>query len=155
MKNLFVLKNLPALGLICLTLSLSACSTKIAGGYVGELRLEGIIDRVVDGVKYGSDEHWTQSSRNAFALVKDEGGKRSVEFSDTDLTTNCRLVEGEPPETCKIDVKGATKYLRVSSVHFTSASALGEGGAMISFEGLTEDGKVITGLFSGTPYEKK
>ena len=149
MKNLFVI------GLLCLSLVFSvSCSRKISGGYTGKARISGLLEKVIDGVKYDGNESWEQTDDTAFALVKDDGGTRSVEFSDMSFMENCKLTEGVLGQTCEIDIKGTTEKLTVDYVSFTDASAVGEDGVMISFQGLTSQSNVfVTMLFSGVPYE--
>lgn len=151
MKNLFVI------GLLCLAVVFSiSCSRKISGGYTGKARISGLLEKVIDGVKYGGKESWEQTDETVFALVKDDGGKRTVEFTDTSLMENCRLVEGVLGQICEIDIKGKTEKLKIDNVSFTDASSVGENGVMISFQGLTSQSDIfVTMLFSGVPYEKK
>ncbi len=42
-----------------LMLSLTGCSSKVTGSFSGKVRASGLIDNVIDGVKYSDKKSWS------------------------------------------------------------------------------------------------
>lgn len=141
-----------AMGL--LMLSLAACSSKIAGPFSGKVRASGLIDNVIDGVKYSDKKSWSEEDSTAIALVKDEKGERIVSLEDVSFLTSC--VGLKENQSCGISIDGKSETLEFDGLNITSASAVGPGGVMISIQGVTKQSKTYVDLlFSGVPYDGK
>lgn len=139
------------------SIALSGCSSKVMGPYSGKARASALIDNVIDGVKYSDKKSWSTEDTTAIALVKDDGGERTVDFEETDFLKYCvKLSEKARGQTCGISINGTTETLEIDSVSFTPASAVGPDGAMISIQGITKQSKTFVDvLFSGVPYDGK
>ncbi len=139
------MKYLLGIGLFCVGLMCSGCSTSFEGGYEGELSVSGIV----------AGKSWTDSENGVIALVKREGGESTLELAETSMFKNCTaLREGA---TCSVDVDGATESLVVESVNYQSREkVLGPGGVAIFIQGMTKQSQTFLRYdFKGLPYGKE
>ena len=147
--------NMAAVGLMML--SLGGCSSKVTGPFSGKVRASGLIDNVIDGVKYSDKKSWSDEDSTAIALVKDDKGERIVSLEDVSFLNSCvGLKENQPNQSCGISIDGRGETLEFDGLNITPASAVGPGGAMISIQGITKQSKTYVDLlFSGVPYDGK
>ena len=151
------MKDLIVIGLFCITLVFSACSSGFKGGYVGQAEISTFVRN--DTTK-GEKEVFEK----VLALITPEGGAATIDFSDTTSIRNCKLQlkslaerpKYDAGQTCEVVVNGATEKFTVDGISLTNGTDSG-GKMYINVEGWTyATGRNHVRInFSGERYEKK
>jgi hypothetical protein len=153
------MKNIILIGLFCMTLTFSACSSSSKGVYVGEVTIKTF-------PQSGDGKETEKEYKEVIATVTEEGGG-TIEFSNIDAIKNCKIqlksLEKSPgftkEETCKIAVDGITESFTMNRIALNESNddpdrmtlhivANTSGSSMVS--------KIIaTIIFRGERYGKK